>query len=145
MDRPTLIGTEPEGDAPPVSGPEHEWKSHGSLRSRVIDTDPVFQKRTTYWYDSNTREQFLVEDWYGVDAVAEATQALRRQTDERARLTPLRDDGEVSWTHVFTIPVAYMPDFLAKTNKGKNRKAVNEWFRDPVHRTFLTRHFRIGI
>ena len=50
-----MIGEAGSGGATPQTRaePEYKWQHHGSLHSRIIDIDPVFKKRTTYWYDQN--------------------------------------------------------------------------------------------
>lgn len=139
------VGEAVAGGRPGPAEPTHDWKRHGALYSRVIDTDPVFQKRTVYWYDSDTNEQFVTEDWYGLDQLIEANKAQYNATDERARMTPLRDGGEMQWTKVFTVPMALVPDIMKKTHHGKDRQAVSRWLMDPDNRMFMTRPLRLGV
>jgi hypothetical protein len=124
---------------------EYPWKHHGSLHSRVLEVDPVLGKTTTYWYDDNTREQFVTDDWHDVRPIIEHNKALYNATDERARMTPLRDGGEMQWTRVATLPLAIAMDVLKKTDNGKNRAAVSRWLMDPDNRHFLTRPIRTGV
>ena len=132
------------GDAPQ---PEYEWERHGALYSRTLDVDPLYQKRTVYWYDSDTREQFLTEHWDGAEIkrLVDANKALYAATDERARMTPRRDGGEMQWTRVFSVPLAIVPEILKKTHNGKDRVAVSRWLTDPENRHFMTRPLRYGV
>lgn len=141
-----MIGEAGSGGATPQTRaePEYKWQHHGSLHSRIIDIDPVFKKRTTYWYDQNTNEQFLTEDW-DVQGILEHNQALRNMTDENARWAPRHDGGEPHHTHVFTVPMALVPDIWAKTNHGKDRNAVSKWLKAPENKQFLVRSLKLGI
>lgn len=124
--------------------PEHPWRHHGSVHSRVLEYDPVYRRTTTYWYDEHERSMWLTEDW-DISEVLRQNQALRNQTDERARWTPRKDGEESHHTHVFTVPVALVPDILAKTHGGKDRRAVNAWLKAPENEPFLVRHIKKGI
>lgn len=132
------------GDAPRPS-PDHEWRRHGALYSRTLEVDPLFEKRTVYWYDSDTREQFLTEEWFGVDALKEDNARQRAQIDENARWTPVGDGEETHMTHVFRVPLALVPDILKKTNNGKDRRAVTKWLKAEENRPFLVRHIKVGV
>ena len=124
--------------------PEYPWVRHGSLRSRVLDYDPEFRVTTTYWYDDAKRQQWLTEDWDVAKVVAQ-NRALYAQTDERARMTPLGDAEESHMTHVFTVPMALVPDIWKQTHFGKDRAAVSRWLMDPENRHFLVRPIRKGV
>lgn len=133
------------GSNPPGPEREYPWQHHGSLHSRVIDHDALYNKTTTYWYDDNTREQFLTETWHDFSAVLEESKALRNATDERARWTPVGDGEETHMTHVAHFPAAIIPDILAKTHGGKDRAAVSRWLKDPANEPFLVRKIRLGV
>lgn len=126
---------------------EYPWKHHGSLHSRVLEVDPVLGKTTTYWYDDNTREQFVTDDWHGqpIRQLIESNRAQYAATDENARMTPLRDGGEMQWTRVASLPLAIAMDVLKKTANGKDRAAVSRWLTDPENRHFLTRPIKRGV
>lgn len=124
--------------------PEHPWRHHGSVHSRVLEYDPVFKRRTTYWYDETERAQWLTEDW-DVGQIVEQNKALFAQTDENARWTPRGDGEESHHTHVFTVPMALVPDIWKKTHYGKDRRAVSAWLKDPENRHFLVRPIRRGV
>lgn len=116
------------------------------MHSRVLDYDPLYNKTSTYWYDKSSNEQFITETWHdGFAPVMEYAQTLRNATDERARMTPLRDGGEMPMVHVAHFPVALIPDILAKTGGGKDRAAVSRWLKDPANAPFLVRKIGVGV
>lgn len=143
MPKPLILTADAQvaGGQPPVT--EHPWQSHGAARSRVLDFDPLYNKTTTYWYEDG--QQWLTETWHDITPIVEANKARYNAVDERARLTSLRDDGEVQWTHTATVPLALVPDVLKLTNNGKDRAAVTRWHKDPENRHFLVRPIRKGV
>ena len=148
MPKPIVLSadaTVPGGSNPP--GPErvHPWKSHGSVHSRVLDHDPLFNKTSTYWYDDNTREQWLTETWHDLSPLVEANKAQYNATDENARMTPRRDGGEMPWTKVASIPMALVPELWRRTHGVKDRKEVSRWLTDPENRHFLVRPIKVGV
>jgi hypothetical protein len=110
----------------------------------VLDYDPLFKRRTTYWYDESERTQWLTEDW-DVSQIVEQNKALYAQTDENHRRTPVGDGEETHMTHVFTVPMALVPEIWKQTHYGIVRKAVTKWLKDPENRHFLVRPIRLGV
>lgn len=133
----------PGGSNPP--GREHPWVHHGSVHSRVVDYDPLFNRTTTYWYDDSAKEYWLTEDWHDLSPIVDANRAQYNAVDENARMTPLRDGGEMQWTKVATVPMALVPEVLKRTHNGKDRAAVSRWLTDPDNRHFLVRPIRKGV
>jgi len=111
----------------------------------VLDVDKVLGKTTVYWYDSNTREQFLEDRWHDLSPIIESNRAQYNAVDENARMTPRRDGGEMQWTKVATIPLALVPDLWKRTHYGKDRKEVSRWLTDPENRHFLVRPIKVGV
>lgn len=146
MPKPVVVPADAKvggGSNPPAT--EHPWVHHGVTHSRVVDYDPLFNRTTTYWYDDHERKQWLVETWHDLTPILEANKAQYNATDERARMAPLRDGGEVTWTKVATVPMAIVPDLLKRTHNGKDRKAVSRWLMDPDNRVFQTRPLKLGV
>ena len=133
-----------DGSGVGTPAPEYPWRHHGSVHSRVIDVDPVFRKRTTYWYDDHERTQWLTEDW-DISQMLAQNKALFNATDENARMTPIRDGDETHYTHVFTVPMALVPELWKKTHFGKDRAAVSRWLMDPDNRPFMVRPLKRGV
>lgn len=131
--------------APAPNGQEYPWESHGAVLSRMLDYDPLYNKTTTYWYDSLDRKEWLTETWHDLTPLVEHNKALYNATDENARMTPLRDGGEMQWTRVAHVPLTIALDVLKKTANGKDRAAVSRWLKDPANRVFLTRPIKLGV
>lgn len=133
------------GGEPPRPDADHPWQHHGSLHSRVIEHDRVFNKTTTYWYDDQTNEQFVTDDWHDVQPIIEYAKACYNATDENARWTERKDGGEMQWTRVATVPLALVPEVWRRTHGGKDRKEVSRWLTDPENRHFLLRPIKAGV
>lgn len=136
-----------EGVGAPAPAPEgdHPWVRHGAVYSRVMDYDPVYNKTTTYWYDTLEKKEWQTETWHDLTPLVEHNKALYNATDENARMTPLRDGGEMQWTRVAHVPLTIALDVLKKTANGKDRAAVSRWLKDPANRVFLTRPIKLGV
>lgn len=127
---------------PAVDETEYKWERHGSMRSRVLDYDPVLRRKTVFWYDEKEQTQRLVEHW-DVSPIIEANKADYAATDERASW---RGGGEDEFgTLVGRIPLSIAFDVLKKTGWGKDRAAVSRWLTDPENRHFLARPIRLGV
>lgn len=141
----TADATVAGGSNPPRPEAAHPWEHHGSVHSRVMDYDQLYNKTTTYWYDPGERKQWLTETWHDLSPLIEQNRAEYNATDENARMTPRRDGGEMQWTRVASVPMALVPEVLKLTHNGKDRKAVNRWLTDPENRHFLVRPVRVGV
>lgn len=132
------------GTPAPRQDPVYPWRHHGSVHSRVMEVDPLLKRTTVYWYDETERQQWISEH-YDVNEILEQNKALRNQTDENARWTPRKEGDESHFTHVFTVPIALVPDLWKKTHYGKDRKAVSAWLKAPENQQFLVRHIKKGV
>lgn len=138
----TVVSRPRPAHAPADDETEYPWERHGSLRSRVLDYDPVLKRTTVFWYDEYAQTQRLVEHW-DIGDIIEANKADYAATDEHA---PWRGGSEHELgTFVGRIPLAIAFDVLKKTGWGRDRKAVSKWLTDPNNRHFLARPVRFGI
>jgi len=108
-----------------------------------MDYDPLYNKTTTYWYDDNSRQQWLTETWHDITPLIETNKAQYNTAE--TRMTPLRDGGEMQWARVASVPMALVPELLKKTHNGKDRKEVSRWLTDPENRHFLVRPIKAGV
>lgn len=105
-------------------------------KPRLIDRDPM--TGVSSWFHVGSDGEYHVVDVQDVNPLLEENQAMRNQTDERARY------GNKHTYHLeASIPVIWMPELMAKTSNFKDKKELRRLLNDKRYRHLRTTNRRL--